>query len=627
MPRLCYRVDRVRQMSSAERRVLLACGPLLALVAGCLDRDLPPLPDAGWPIPVHLESSPDRLAVRPGGSSSIQFRLRDETGVAVPSHAVRFSLQGESEGRGTGGAALSFEQSLTDENGNTTLQVIAGPATAASMPLLFTLHAAALDVSLDVVVSVTDRPQSAAVIVPVLSAVADQAITSLRVDFYDSSSCSGLSLHDPPKPQRSSPVLSPGQTLTVYSIATDGSHAVLVQGETLDGTVVAARCVDLLGADLLGTGTMRVPVRLQPLYPDPVGSYEVDSTFEFGNLHGLAQLRSAWQTLSTCGALDPARLWLDCTFAALASSPAAPTNCDPPAALADPLGQALLSRRGVATSATCRGPQDSAGRPSLEATVDALFPSPRPRLLSELAALPDEAVALVDGLKIKSTLDVKPAAQGDGFTATHTLESLQLFQGSIHMPAISVVELAAPSARAEGIQASYANGQLYIQTTHGFTLRLGTAVRHTFARASLGLRGGPADVYAFAQHLFDPATSTQGGSTLHGCEALDAVLCDQINALRGCVLSACQAGLKALGKSLESSFSALEGDGLDFFLTTGSSAPIIDRDGDGVADALGSTLLNQLSITPSGPGLWSAELRSRSGTDAAFGSWTAQRVP
>lgn len=611
----------------------LAWGALVALAAGCLERDLPPLPDAGWPNPVHLESA-DRLAVRPGGSTSIKFTLRDQEGRVVPDQVVRFSLVAKAgEGRGTGGAVLSFEEALTDEHGNTTLQVIAGPAGLVNTPLLFTLHAGTLDASRDVVVSVTDRPQATAIIVPVLSAVADQGIVSVHVSFYDSTACQGLSLRNPPKSQRDAAELQPGQTTTVSSIATDGSHAVAVQGETSDGTVVAARCVDLLGADLLAADPMRVPVRLQLLYPQPIGRYAVTSSFEFSTsssefsaLHGLSELRSTWQTLSTCGAMDPARMWLDCTFAALASSPAVPANCTPPAALTDPLAQALLSRRGTLGGSRCRAARDSQGRPSLEAMTDALFPTPRPRLLADLATLPDEAIAFASGLRIQSTLDISAATRGEGYTATHTLESLQLFKGSIQRPAISMVDLAAPITRVEGIQVSCANGQFNLQTDHGFTLHLGTAVRHAFAQASLESRGGPGDVYALPQGIADLATFTQDGTALHGCAALDAVLCAQVSAQRGCVLNACQAGLKALSNTLGSSFSVLEGDELDFFfLTAASSASLVDKNGDGIADGLGSTL-NLLSVTPSGPGLWSVELRSRSGIDSAYGSWTAERV-
>lgn len=619
-------------MSSVARRMYLAWGGLLALAAGCLSSDLPPpLPDAGWPTPVRLESSADRLAVRPGGTTSIQFRLVDQQGQVVPGQALHFRLVASgTDARGTGGAVLAFEEALTDDSGKITLQVIAGPERLAASPLLFTLHADALDASRDVVVSVTDRPQATAVVVPVLSAVTDQPISSVRVFFYDSTACHGLSLRNPPKPQRDSPVLVLGQTTplsaTFSSIAADGSHAVLVQAETSDGTVVAARCVDLLGAGLLGADPMRVPVRLQLLYPEPIGRYAVTSNIEFSNLHGLSDLRSTWQTLSTCGAADPARLWLDCTFAALASSPAVPANCTPPTTLTDPVAQALLSRRGTLGGSRCRATKDSLGRPSLEAMTDALFPSPKPRLLSDLAALPDEAIAFASALRIQSTLDISPATRGDGYTATHTLNSLQLSKGSIQRPAISMTDLAAPTVRADGIQVSCASGQFTLQTDHGFTLRLGTAVRQAFAQASLESRSGPGDVYDLPQRIADSATFVQDGDTLRGCAALDAVLCAQVSAPRGCVVEACQAGLRALSNTLGESFSVLEGDGLDFFfLTNGSSAPLIDQNGDGIADAIGSPL-SLLSVT-SGPGLWSVELRSRSGIDPAYGSWTAERVP
>jgi len=85
------------------------------------------------------------------------------------------------------------------------------------------------------------------------------------------------------------------------------------------------------------------------------------------------------------------------------------------------------------------------------------------------------------------------------------------------------------------------------------------------------------------------------------------------------VNAACLAGLKALAQLLDTSFSALDGQDLDFLLS--GSAPIVDRDGDGHADALGST-----SYDLGGPGVWSAMFKNRSGSASVYGSWTAERA-
>jgi hypothetical protein len=89
------------------------------------------------------------------------------------------------------------------------------------------------------------------------------------------------------------------------------------------------------------------------------------------------------------------------------------------------------------------------------------------------------------------------------------------------------------------------------------------------------------------------------------------------------VSAACLSGLQALIQRLDASFSALDGRDLDFFLS--GSAPIVDRDGDGQADALGSKAPSSSSPSP-GLGLWSATFKSRTGTTDVLGCpWTADR--
>ena len=79
----------------------------------------------------------------------------------------------------------------------------------------------------------------------------------------------------------------------------------------------------------------------------------------------------------------------------------------------------------------------------------------------------------------------------------------------------------------------------------------------------------------------------------------------------------------ALGRTLAGAFDSLDGVGLDFRLS--GSAPVIDLDGDGRADALGNT---GIAGGPAvGPGLWSATIEARAGTHVTYGSWLATRDP
>ena len=93
----------------------------------------------------------------------------------------------------------------------------------------------------------------------------------------------------------------------------------------------------------------------------------------------------------------------------------------------------------------------------------------------------------------------------------------------------------------------------------------------------------------------------------------------------GCVSAACRDGLAALIRRLDTGFAALDGQDLDFFLS--GDAPMVDRDGDGSADALGGSTSGIPSSVLVAPGLWSASFRSRSGITTIYGSWTAEQAP
>jgi hypothetical protein len=88
----------------------------------------------------------------------------------------------------------------------------------------------------------------------------------------------------------------------------------------------------------------------------------------------------------------------------------------------------------------------------------------------------------------------------------------------------------------------------------------------------------------------------------------------------GCMVAACTAGSTALGRRLEAAFTAIDGEGVD--LTIEGAAPIVDRDGDGRADALG-----WLQLGSSDPGVWSGQLRAPGEQTALQATWTADRVP
>ena len=594
---------------------------LVASAVACSSRVLPPLPDAAVIEPSHIEAASDTVAIPPFGSRQLVFHVLGPQDQAVPGAVMNFAIVDDPNTPGSGGARLSFSSAITDDDGAVTLQVIAGQGLTQAKPLTFNVQASVGDLDpLPVPIFVTSVPLASVEIVPViLDQSSPDTVAKIRIYFYDDTSCSNVSLAHPASPMRGVRTVTPA---IFSSVVTSGVHAVLGQAVDAQGNMLNEGCTDVLGASLSADQVMRVLLPLARLYPSPEGTFLAVSEFSFAP-PGTASAQTKWADLSS-SACDPARLWLDCTIDALSGSSAEdPLDCQPVDGGEGTLGALLSASRAVDSgSSACADSLDASGNPSLDAKVHALFAGASLDAL-QLAALPTELGQDLTGLTVQSTLTVTATGATDGFNINHELTALALPDATIHSP-IPMSALASPAPVAEYATGVSLAGVLNISTPpahpHGFTLELGAAARSTFATYSLKPRLGEADVTAFIEALMNLATLDDGGTVLHGCDALDSLLCAEAAQTPGCVRDACILGLEALEQRLDTSFSALDGQGLDFFLS--GSAPIVDRDGDGHADALGST-----SDALTGPGVWSAIFKSSAGTASVYGTWTAEAAP
>lgn len=594
----------------------------LALALACSSHAVLPLPDAATIKPVSVESISDTVAIPPGESRHLVFHVRGPEGETVPGVVMHFSILGDADAPDAGGAKLSFSSAVTDSDGAVTLQVIAGQGATEQNPLTFRVEASAGDAPvLDILIFVTTGALASVEIVPVFLDQSSTDVATTYIYFYDGTSCANLSLAHPAPPMRQvRPLSHDDLSATFTSVVTGGVHAVLGLAVDAHEGVVAEGCSDLLGASLSAEQPMRVLLPLARLYPSPEGSFRAVSQFSFATpLPGTVSARDAWKDLSN-DACDPARLWLDCTIDALSDpSPEDPLDCQPVAGGEGDLGALLADRRaGAGASGTCANQLDGSGRPSLDAKVYALFP-PASLDTLRLTKLPDELTSALTRLTVESTLTVIANGAPNLFNIDHDLTAIDLPNAAIHS-LIAMTALAPPVREAAFVSGVSRAGQLVI-SPHGFTLRLGSAARFTFAASSLAPRLNVAnmDVGDFIQALAKLATRNDSGTLVRGCDALDSLLCAEVNQAPGCVRPACLLGLGALSQRLDASFAALDGQDLDFFLS--GSAPLVDRDGDGHADALGS------NTTSAGPGLWSGTFKSRTGSPTnVYGSWTAERA-
>ena len=597
------------------------------------------MPGAAPKSGLALRASPSSLVIRPDRSGRIQFTLYDGDSAPVPDQLLRFSIAADTSQSGTTSAILSTGEGLTDRNGHAVLEIIVGALDSEDHPAAFALHARdQTTANADANILVTTNAYS----VEILPALAEDvmtggAVTTTRLQFYDDTTCADLDLSNlsaSPHRPRAPHVVPMGSTFVFTEVAAKGSSAVAGQGLDNNNSLRIAGCVDVPGASLLESTAIRVTLAMDHLFPLPLGDYQAVTSFQFKNtLPATVAIQSAWQQWARCP-LDPARLWLDCTLDALSSDSAEdPNDCIPLASREGPLEASLVSRRGIpvsplrgtvssATDTDCHDAKDSAGNASLESAVDDLFASAtsRARLSNaNLGGFATEIATLLGSVRIDSTLTVTTSPEINRYFVEHALAGIA-FPDAPFPNAFKVSALALPVPTASLILATLEAGPSANQLTlppHGFTLRLGTTARYAFEGSSLAARGAQnsADL---VKSLFGLAQLNAPGGTLTGCDALDAVVCDQIKQARGCVVAACTRGLDALASALAGPFTNLDGDGLDFFLS--GSAPVIDLGGDGLVDALG------IASSAGTVGSWTVELRSRASSYLTSGTWAAART-
>jgi hypothetical protein len=609
--------------------------PLVAMAGlGCQVSTPMPVPDAALAGGVTLlatPSPPSQLVIRPGSTGRIRFEVRDEANQPLVEYPIEFAIKGAGDGgEGTAGAKLSTQRCLTGPGGVAVVEVMVGALANGASLVSFQVEATCPGAPKQAVeVLVTTNAYSVEILpVPADDLLGLASVATTRLYFYDNFACGNIDIYDYSASITQARAPHPvdlGASYVFKGVAATGVHAVLGLGMDSAGTVQIGGCVDVPGVALLEPEIVRATLLLDHLFPALSGTYRVASEFHLTPAPAaLPPILTAWQQWARCP-FDPARLWLDCTIAALAAEP---NTCVPVASKLGVLGNLLLSSRGTvvpplagttssATDTPCRGATDSNGNTSLDAAVDALFSSARTALAElNLGGFPGEIMTLVNAVRLDSQMTIAPAGDPSSFWLDHGLVAVTfpnaIVPSTLAAASFTISDLGLPLPTSSGALATFKMGQFFVPS-HGFTLRLGTDALYAFEASSLALRK-VAGSRGLVEQVFALAKSSDQTTPLTGCAAMDAVVCSQIKRSRGCVAAACQSGLVALTANLAAAFKGLDGDGLDFSLY--GSAPVIDLDADGRADALGTT---------GAPGLWSADIAARGGSYVAYGSWSAKR--
>ena len=610
-----------------SRIVPLACCLVTAFAAAGCRMDAPlPLPDAARARGLTLNATPQSLVIRPSSSGRLKFALLDEQDLPVSDYPLAFTLVSDSSGYGTADAQLSSNQGLTDSNGEAALEIIVGNLTDDNHPVVFSVDATCPGSEGGALASITVTTNAYSIeVVPVpdTEKLGSISIVSTRLLFYDNTTCGELDLTNldaAPTQPRPAQSVAPNTPVRFLGVAGSGSAAVVGLGLDSSNSVQIAGCVDIPGQSLFDSVTIRTTLYLDHLFPLPEGTFQVASDFQPSATMAptLTAITSVWQQWARCP-LDPARLWIDYTLDALTSDATSDPTLD---ALLSPLrGTVVAPLAGASVGDSdppCYDPTNSAGNASLETIVDNLFSNHRDQLSgSNLVALPSELTALLGNIHLDSLMTITATTTANSYNVEHDLLDVT-FPNALSSISLQVAKLGLPVSSVSGIIATLKAGQLSLPR-HEFTARLGTLSRYAFEGTSIKSRGAE-DARGLIKAIFGLAQWHDQNTT--GCDAFDAALCQQIQRPTGCLVKACQNGLVALATNLTEPFDALDGSGLDFSLF--GAAPVVDLDGNGQADTLGSQ--GRAGTSSAGTGSWWATLSARSGTYDIYGTWTASRI-
>lgn len=594
--------------------IVLAAAALVTVACGGGEGSGLTTPDG----PYRIIALADDVAIPPSESKPLVFRLVDAQDRPAAGRVLQFEIVDPSVAKG---ATLSVDRAVTGAMGTVELQLIAGMSTK------FRLRVTAVNAPTVLVMIIVDPQKHGPVeIIPSILAPADvaQTVSQVRLTLINDAGCATVDRRMPMPRTYDPRVVAPGTTSIFRNVSTQGDHAVVGQGLDAAGLITVDGCVDLPGASVKEETLMRLVLPLGVPALSPVGRYRTQSELSpQGMSRSIAAIAGRFAELSACRS-DPGRLWLDCTVDALSPETVDdPLDCVPSAGDEMAFEGRLSTLRGLPLrdptqpAARCRDSVDGAGRPALETQIEGMFATQNPRLGENLKAIATEVAALFARFGVNSTMELTATSDRQRFLLDHRIDEL-VFQVTGEPFVVNLAKLPLPVRTASFVAVAAQGNELQIER-HAFTLRLGTAARLAVQGRILPRRSYPENLPEFITRLFASTRYLDRGTTLMGCPALSALVCPLVRGPDQCLTAACTSGVTALGKGLQDSFQLLDGPDLDLFLE--GSTRMIERTGDGKADALGWLLPGSDS-----PGLWSPHVLGKDEQIPFSGFFTGDRL-
>ena len=178
---------------------------------------------------------------------------------------------------------------------------------------------------------------------------------------------------------------------------------------------------------------------------------------------------------------------------------------------------------------------------------------------------------------VESLLVLSPPDAANRLVASHRITHVSIGDGA-ERQRYDMATVASTTPLALPVDVSLADGRIYV-SDHRLSTRYGTLARDTLGAVVMPQASLPPTSMALAGDIADLVQGAQ-----RGCAAIEPIVCAAARLDAGCLGAACQNGISALARYLDSGFDALS-TGAD--LTLGGSAPLLDDDNNASVDRLG----------------------------------------
>ncbi|MCA9667078.1 MAG: hypothetical protein KC503_15880 [Myxococcales bacterium] len=549
------------------RRAALCVGLCACLIGGggggCDADDPPGDGGPGARRALALAGPGPDVGLSPGQTITLSVRYSDlDRGVALAGQTVRFAIFGDPRG-----STLSTDEVTTGVGGSasvvlragssaTSFQVIASASEADDFAFFVQVGAAGF-----AALSVDARVEGNV-----------NGLRRVRFFLVPSKGCAELSAASPPASARTRSADGAGRPVTFGAVPVDTRHALLGRAEDESGAALAFGCLEIGDAQLAASLTLRLTLTLEPPPLDIAGSYRLTSRMTLPAARALAGAFAPMLDAADCP-LDPMQLLLDCILDARDGTDPLDCRVESPS----PSTAAIIAERGRLSSG-CRESVTATDGPSLESLLMAAANGTAvTELRDALAALPKAALPVLTVVGVESLLVLSPPDAANRLVASHRITHVSIGDGA-ERQRYDMATVASTTPLALPVDVSLADGRIYV-SDHRLSTRYGTLARDTLGAVVMPQASLPPTSMALASDIADLVQGAQ-----RGCAAIEPIVCAAARLDAGCLGAACQNGISALARYLDSGFDALS-TGAD--LTLGGSAPLLDDDNNASVDRLG----------------------------------------